>query len=226
MIENNGHYNRLYDNACREIDILKKIDDKLDDAKCEAIKEACKIIGNYDIYNYIKELHDVGVLSHLTLKDDEFILNDDILQCKRNIRSTNIYKTKTGRILDEHPYNMVIRAKYNHSDKKQIKLQTENAIYKSSQPIYISKGGVITGEKITTCVIKKEYIDKHDYAVLKPINIPVSIINYKNESYFVVDHREPTLKLLQKKYEVYILIDETVKNYKFNLRNYKKLNSL
>mgnify|MGYP007057686606 FL=1 len=42
------------------------------------------------------------------------------------------------------------------------------------------------------------------------------------DTFYVVDHREPKLKVLQEFYEVPIYIDEFIKG-KFNIRKYQKL---
>ena len=94
--------------------------------------------------------------------------------------------------------------------------------------IYISKGGIITGEYINDA--RLDYLDEivNNYTIPKTISIPVSTIFVEKDdvikAYLVVDHREPTFKRLFSCYRMKVLMDENVKSLKLNLRNYEKIN--
>ena len=90
--------------------------------------------------------------------------------------------------------------------------------------ICISKGGIITGEYVQQCEIRKDIVERHSFNIQSVVNIPVARIIDGDSVIHVVDHREPKLKVLREFYEVPIYIDETVKNKHYNLRKYTKLN--
>lgn len=189
--------------------------------KQQALVDVCKIIEEHDILKEVNTIFNVGVLTPITLNDDEFgEIND--MGYKPNLRYPDIVKTGNGKILNTDAYNIFIRAKFNHDTKSQE--EYEGKAFKVQPRIYISKGGIITGEYFNDCIIRQETIDEHNYKIRTIPIIPVSIINRKNETYFVVDHREPKVKAIKEMYEVPIYMDEKVKSMNMNLRKYKKLN--
>lgn len=150
-------------------------------------------------------------------------------------RLTYIHKIN-GNIINDNAYDAKIRKYYNHLTKSEVTFQefvdecNNTELYKDvHNPIYISKGGVITGEYFNYA-----YFDHYtelvgvEVEIPKIINIPVSLIYYIEHGtmfcFKVVDHREPTLKQLRASYRVKILMNEKVKSMKFNLRNYEKIN--
>lgn len=190
--------------------------------KLHALKTACDYINTYNLLDEVKSMFSTGLLSPLTLKDDEFnkTPNDD--GNFENLRYPDIIKTGLGKILNLAAHGILIRAKYNHDNKCQEEYKQKTL--KSKPRIYISKGGVITGEYLDNFIIKDEFINKGCFEIGKTIFVPVSIIIRKEETYYVVDHREPSLKLLSKYYDIATLVDEKVQKFHMNLREYKKLN--
>lgn len=181
-----------------------------------AIKENISFI--LDTINTISK-H--GLLSPLTLQDNEF---DDTLKIFHvNNRYPYIWKDSKGTIFNHNAFNVYIRALYSHTEKIQYKFNPELIL--RNNRIYISKGGVITGEYIENCIIPKKIVDKKCFTIQSVINIPASKIidNDLNKFIYVVDHREPRLKVLKEFYEVPICFDENIKQYKYNIRNYKKI---
>ena len=142
------------------------------------------------------------------------------------------YIIKSGDfIVNTKAYKTINRTHYSHNDKKE--LTYGEGILKhfesiKNDKIYISKGGVITGEYISDARLDNlEYIINY-YIIPKTITIPVSTIFVEKDNvikeYLVVDHREPTFKKLFSCYKMKVLIDENVKSLKLNLRNYEKIN--
>ena len=171
------------------------------------------------ILNTINIIWNKGILSPLTLEDDEFesYSNSHILY---NLRYKHIVKFN-GIIYNQNAYKVTVRNSYSHISKCKIENPFEY-IYLNPR-IFISKGGVITGEYVQDCIIRQEVVDKHCFTIQSIINIPVSVIYISDNNYIlVVDHREPKLKTLQQFYDCPINVDDTIKNCKCNIRNYKK----
>lgn len=175
------------------------------------------------ILNTIGRIWNIGILSPLTLKEDEFLNYTDSKDYLRNTRYSDIYiDTKNHMsICNDNAFNLYIRAAYSHDENQQIKYI--NKIVHKNHRIYISKGGVITGEYIEKCIIRPDVINKHSFTIQSIPNIPVCIIIDGDNSIYAVDHREPKLKALRQFYEVPINKDETITNKHYNLRKYKKL---
>ena len=172
-----------------------------------------------EIINKLYRLTKFNVLSPLTLHDDEFI---NVGGSIRNHRFMHIYKVENT-IYNEWAFNIFIRKVYD--DEFGLELKNAPILKECNHIIYISKGGIITGEYIKDCIIRPEL--KGKFSLQSIPNIPVSAIIYKKEdmfydTFYVVDHREPKLKVLQEFYEVPIYIDEYIKG-KFNIRKYQKL---
>lgn len=176
------------------------------------------------ILNTITRIWNIGILSPLTLKENEFLNYKDSKGYFHNIRYNDIYidtKNINMPICNDNAFNLYIRAAYSHDNKEQIEC-TNELIHKNHR-IYISKGGVITGECIEKCIIRPDIVNRHSFTIQSIPNIPVCIIVDGDNSIYVVDHREPKLKALQQFYEVPISKDETIANKHYNIRKYKKL---
>jgi hypothetical protein len=175
-----------------------------------------------EIIETIKMIIDDGIMSPLTLENDEFDFNSDIDGKRYNLRYPDIYAEKsTGRIFNANAFNVYIRAVYSDILKEQI--DAAPTIHKKNRPVYISKGGVITGDYILDCQIRPEVVAKHKFTIQSIVNIPVCLINYKGGSIYVVDHRDPKLKNLMEFYDCVVSHDDEVAKAKLNIRNYKKL---
>lgn len=175
------------------------------------------------ILDNINRIWRVGILSPLTLKEDEFLNYTDSRGYLRNIRYNDIYIDTNNNmsICNSNAFNLYIRAVYSHDEQSQI--ECINEIVHKNHRIYISKGGVITGEYIEKCIIRPDVVNKHSFTIQSIPNIPVCIIVDGDNYIYVVDHREPKLKALQQFYDVPINKDDTVANKHYNLRKYKKL---
>ena len=112
---------------------------------------------------------------------------------------------------------------YDYEDNENKQIECTNELIHNNHRIYISKGGVITGEYVEKCIIRPDIVDKHSFTIQSIPNIPVCIIFDKDNSIYVVDHREPKLKALQQFYDVPINKDEDITNKHYNLRKYDKI---
>ena len=178
------------------------------------------------ILDTINKIWNIGILSPLTLKNDEF--NDyNTNGCYKNKRYPYIYHCGNGKIYNSNAYKLYVRTAYNIATNSQIEYTSHILSDEESHlstPIFISKGGIITGEFVQQCEIRKDIVERHSFNIQSIVNIPVSKIDDNGFVIYVVDHREPKLKVLREFYEVPIYIDETVKNKHYNLRKYTKLN--
>lgn len=176
------------------------------------------------ILDTINKIWNVGILSPLTLKNDEF---DDYNTkgCYMNKRYPHIYHCGNGKIYNSNAYKLYVRAGYDNKDNIQLEI-IPRTIHLSpfAKGIYISKGGIITGEYFKDCIIRKDIVDKHCFTIQSILNIPVCMIKDGDSIIYAVDHREPKLKALREFYEVPIFTDEAVKAKHYNLRKYTKLN--
>lgn len=175
------------------------------------------------ILDNINRIWRIGILSPLTLKEDEFLNYTDSKGYLRNTRYSDIYIDNNIHmsICNDNAFNLYIRAAYSHDEQSQIEC-TNEIVYKNHR-VYISKGGVITGEYIEKCIIRPDIVDRHSFTIQSIPNIPVCMIVDGDNNIYAVDHREPKLKALQQFYEVPINKDEIIANKHYNLRKYKKL---
>lgn len=183
------------------------------------------INSNFSISDFIDTINIIlnyGTLSPLTFNDDEFSNAGTFVESYyENTRCPRFAKFK-NRIIDNDAYNCNIIKAYNHNDNTEIKV--DNKLVFHSPRLYISKGGIITGEYIKECAIKDNIVNEHNFIVKPPIDINVSIIyDYSNKIVFV-DHREPKLRELKRIYDYQIEYDDYIKNLKYNIRKYKKIN--
>lgn len=176
-----------------------------------------------NIINLLSETYEYNTTQPISLQDEDF---------KGNTHIITPYIVKSGSfIINTKAYKTTNRTYYSHNDKKE--LNYGEAVMKhfksvKNDNIYISKGGVITGEYINDAKIDELEEVLNNYIIPKTIVIPVSTIFVEKDdnikSYLVVDHREPMFKKLFVNYKMKVLMDENVKQLKLNLRNYEKIN--
>lgn len=175
-----------------------------------------------DVESIIKTITTIwnkGILSPLTLKDDEFS-KDGVEGIYINNRYPDIYKMDDV-IYIKNTFKPCVRHIYNHDLNTEIDFNHNENFAPST--LYLSKGGVITGEYIKDFSIPKKIVDNHLYTIQSIVNVPVSIIQTEGINIMTVDHREPKLKVLMSFYEYQSGINKVVKELKLNIRNYKKL---
>lgn len=179
------------------------------------------------ILNTINALWAKGILSPLTLKDDEFS-SFDINGVAYNLRFYNIYKIEevdsnnNPYIYNREAYKAVIRKQYDGDLMKQIPVDKHEV--KCSPTIYINKGGRITGDYIDTCRIRPEIVNKHCYTIQSTVGIPVSAVYIKEfGTIYTADHREPNIKILKDFYEVSEGFSSKIDDAKIDIRKFQKL---
>lgn len=178
------------------------------------------------ILNTINTIWEKGILSPLTLKDDEFeIVNEQGF--KINTRYPNIYmmpsKDKDGNkcIYNHMGYKATVRNEYDAIINEQRSITIK--VYHKCPQIFINKGGRVTGEFINLCRIRPEIVNQHNYTIQSTVNIPVSAIYKGKMNILTVDHREPKLKVLKEFYEVSGGFYEDIDNAKIDIRKFKKI---
>ena len=201
---------------------LSKEDVKKNVHILDALIDIYDIIDKYDLskedldtlYKYLNRFKTSGLLSPLSLKSNEFDKDN------RNIRYPDIY-IKGNKMYNDNAFNCYVRASYSHVSKLQ-NFMVPFVISKNTR-VYISKGGVITGEYFNDCMIRADIINSGSFTIQSVVNIPVCEILDHDISIRVVDHREPKFKALCEFYNVPIKQDKKIKERKFNIRNYIKL---
>ena len=202
----------IIDNIYRQlINVSKGFDNNIDK---DMFNNIVKLL--YETYEYC-------TTQPISLRNDEFKGNSHIIAP---------YIIKSGSfIVNTKAYKTINRTHYSHNDKKELNYaEAIMKLFKSvkEDKIYISKGGVITGEYISDARIDELEEVLNYYVIPKTITIPVSTIFVEKDdvikAYLVVDHREPMFKKLFVNYRVKVLMDENVKSLKLNLRNYEKIN--
>lgn len=180
-----------------------------------------------NICSTLVKLNTKGILTPLTLTDNEFI--DKAHGIAVNKRYSGIHKVPTDTlgisgdmfsIIHNKAFNVTVKNEYNHSSNKQVKF--EPITIEGNQKVYISKGGVVTTDYILHCIIRPEIVSREYFVVRDAVNLPVSRITSKGISIFTVDSREPKLKALHEFYEVPFYQDDSIKGL-YNIRNYEKI---
>ena len=179
------------------------------------------------IINIISTIWKKGILSPLTLKDNEFS-DFDLNGIANNLRYYNIYKSdkvdSNGNyvIYNRSAYKAIVRKQYDYNSNQQIEVTQKE--FNLCPTIFINKGGKITGEHIDICRIRPEVVDKHCYTIQSTVSISVSAIYGKEIGVILtVDHREPKLKVLKEFYEVSGGFYEDIDNAKIDIRKFKKM---
>lgn len=168
---------------------------------------ACDFIKHYVLYNTISSVK---------------ITNDCFSSTGKHEKSNILTKDKYGNIINNVAYNFHIKHVYQDFATREIEIN--ESYTKCNFPIYIYKGGIITGDVYTFKNIK---VYGELYDVPKMITIHASCILYdtdgKRNTIYIVDHREPALAKVLETYDMSYHIDEDIKNRRFSLRKYEKI---
>lgn len=205
-----GLYNERYNYYLNLINILQQFGNIHSDDENE--------VDNY--LNDIIAIIEDGILFPLTLEDNEFEEFNN-LKIALNSRYSHIIKTNDNKIYNRNAYKITVKSHYSHPNNSQIEFTNYQVV--ENPKIYLSKGGVITGEYIKHCEIRQDIVEKHCFTIQSIPNIPTDCIYDNKNHIYVVDHRCPKLKALMEFYNVPIGFDIDIKNKKYNLRNYTKL---
>lgn len=112
-------------------------------------------------------------------------------------------------------YKIIVDKLYNLTNNEELYLPGKEELF--NERIYITRGGVVSGEYINKCYIKNLNFYPRD-----PVTINCSrITNYEDINIYTIDSRSPKLKVLKEFYNVSINIDD---KYKYiDIRKFKKL---
>lgn len=215
----------------REVIALKKANndvlsdqDKTRIENLQIVSKAIDSIGIDDSAEFdalIKDIHsllDNGLISPLSLNDDEFDANNI------NYRCGSIIKTDSG-IANLNAFKGIIKKTYNVNDLEETTEYNNREINYNTR-IYLTAGGVMLGKYFELCYIRPSVISKHKFNVQKPIAIPVSAIYTvldKDTTNFILtmDKREPKFTALKNFYDVPIYEDKDIE--KIDIRKFKKI---
>lgn len=226
-IYNNEHLNREVE---LHLSILEDINGEYSKIVNE-FKHIAEQINNSrspEVIKYLlKEYYKYGLLSPLKLTDDEF--NPTVIDNAGNYIN-NRYEDIVLDPDDDVVYLNAYMAKYVRLFNTSTNEEIENIFpfnctchVPKCPKIYITKGGVITGERVECCMLKKTTVRSASFIPREPIIIPVNAIFINDNTIYTVDAREPKLKELMNAYDVHII---KLKDYpKIDIRKFKKLKS-
>jgi len=171
-------------------------------------------------------------LSPLTFDDNEFYLDDsdvidgDKFEVYFNKRYDQIRKeVYQGIAIYIHisPYIGYVKSAYDHNHNKEFVPAPD---WTMTGKVYITKGGVVTGEYISYCTI--DINRSKDIDLFTSVKLGVSVIqdvinDFNTNHIYTVDARDPMLKVLRSKYIVITEVDESIKGT-YDIRKYTKLN--
>lgn len=185
----------------------------------------------YEFVSYIIESKDylkynIPLLPVNITKDDFEMIDNQVLWNHK--RSLDLIWNSTHKLTDENSiyykraYKLQVRKTFDFI-KREI---TETDYIESQYVIFISKGGVISGDFIDFVYIRTKDYEKGSLRLELPITIPVCEIYFEDKNdnkslIYAVDHREPALKQLMEKYSCPICNNTDIASYKLNLRNCK-----
>lgn len=135
----------------------------------------------------VKKLCEFGILTPLTLKDDEFI--NEYGSC-RNIRDSSLFKENDGRIHYLYAFRKRTVNRYSYDTKEWE--ENENPTTRHGG-FWLSNNGILTGEYVSKCYIKPEsypngympdntiYIDCNEIEIEK--DSWIMTVDYNNDKY-------------------------------------------
>lgn len=166
-------------------------------------KHNIKSINYNDILNKVNRLVNNYPITSINLDNEN---NKCIYIAKDEINNKWYYN---------RAYKIIVDKLYNLTNNEELYLPGKEELF--NERIYITRGGVVSGEYINKCYIKNLNFYPRD-----PVTINCSrITNYKDINIYTIDSRSPKLKVLKEFYNVSINIDD---KYKYiDIRKFKKL---
>lgn len=166
-------------------------------------KHNIKSINYNDILNKVNRLVNNYPITSINLDNEN---NKCIYIAKDEINNKWYYN---------RAYKIIVDKLYNLTNNEELYLPGKKELF--NERIYITRGGVVSGEYINKCYIKNLNFYPRD-----PVTINCSkITNYKDINIYTIDSRSPKLKVLKEFYNVSINIDD---KYKYiDIRKFKKL---
>lgn len=208
---------------------LNRIDDqRYTDNYKDNILSCIEHITNIDSFNnnINKILDDITkilkgyLLTILTFDKNDFhpVIDNSLYEDKELLQSnicSYVYIDNTGNWFNARAYKLIVNKAYDNIVKEEI--SNKSYIIKDNEKIYITRGGVITGEYIQKCYIKSKV-----FYLISVVNIDCDVIkNYNNKDIYIVDSRCPKLKKLMEFYDIPIYKDENIEH--IDIRKFKKL---
>lgn len=166
-------------------------------------KHNIKTINYTDILNKVNRLINNYPITSINLDNEN---NKCIYIAKDKINNKWYYN---------RAYKIIVDKLYNLTNNEELYLPGKEELF--NERIYITRGGVVSGEYINKCYIKNLNFYPRD-----PVTINCSrITNYEDINIYTIDSRSPKLKVLKEFYNVSINIDD---KYKYiDIRKFKKL---
>lgn len=166
-------------------------------------KHNIKSINYTDILNKVNRLVNNYPITSINLDNEN---NKCIYIAKDEINNKWYYN---------RAYKIIVDKLYNLTNNEELYLPGKEELF--NERIYITRGGVVSGEYINKCYIKNLNFYPRD-----PVTINCSrITNYEDINIYTIDSRSPKLKVLKEFYNVSINIDD---KYKYiDIRKFKKL---
>lgn len=166
-------------------------------------KHNIKSINYNDILNKVNRLVNNYPITSINLDNEN---NKCIYIAKDEINNKWYYN---------RAYKIIVDKLYNLTNNEELYLPGKEELF--NERIYITRGGVVSGEYINKCYIKNLNFYPRD-----PVTINCSrITNYEDINIYAIDSRSPKLKVLKEFYNVSINIDD---KYKYiDIRKFKKL---
>ena len=166
-------------------------------------KHNIKSINYNDILNKVNRLVNNYPITSINLDNEN---NKCIYIAKDEINNKWYYN---------RAYKIIVDKLYNLTNNEELYLPGKEELF--NERIYITRGGVVSGEYINKCYIKNLNFYPRD-----PVTINCSrITNYDDIDIYTVDSRSPKLKVLKEFYNVSINIDDKYKH--IDIRKFKKL---
>lgn len=166
-------------------------------------KHNIKSINYTDILNKVNRLINNYPITSINLDNEN---NKCIYIAKDEINNKWYYN---------RAYKIIVDKLYNLTNNEELYLPGKEELF--NERIYITRGGVVSGEYINKCYIKNLNFYPRD-----PVTINCSrITNYEDINIYTIDSRSPKLKVIKEFYNVSINIDD---RYKYiDIRKFKKL---
>lgn len=166
-------------------------------------KHNIKSINYNDILNKVNRLVNNYPITSINLDNEN---NKCIYIAKDEINNKWYYN---------RAYKIIVDKLYNLTNNEELYLPGKEELF--NERIYITRGGVVSGEYINKCYIKNLNFYPRD-----PVTINCSrITNYEDINIYTIDSRSPKLKVIKEFYNVSINIDD---RYKYiDIRKFKKL---
>lgn len=154
----------------------------------------------------------------LTFNDDEWRggLTDDIDGSKQNIRCSNFFKYKDGRITNINAFScMPTRTYYINDSGKYSVEDKENPICWHGGLYEVNEDGSFTGRYLNRTWLKKNDVDSHNYNPKKTIYIKCTEYELaKDDWIFYVPRNSEDLKKLKELYDCdFVVLDEIKGKY-------------